>query len=617
MPGHLLLISLGPIQDFIASARRCQDLWFGSWLLSELSRQTAIGVQKKAGADCLIFPAAFGNDKPAVANKIVARLAPEHHAADVAKAGKDAMQDRLRELAEKLFDQMPRHRYFKRDLAMQQVAELMEYMWVAVPITDGDYGKARGQAEHLLSWRKHTRAWTFEPREIPYGIPKSSMDGQRESVLDEALYRDPAFPPEERRRVFFVKKSERLCGVGLLKRLGEDPDFNEERRPKFYSNSHIASAPLRARINQSEAHRAALREYHQTLGELNVDRARYTPRSDKDDEEEQELDGYLLFEDRLPEVFELYAGPMTETVRADRLLKAQKALQQLFAKIGQEEPPLPYYALLMADGDRMGQAIDALKQPEQHQELSQALEEFSGRCKHIVQAHQGGLIYAGGDDVLALLPLHTALSCADRLRQEFHDRLEAACASCERKPTLSVGLGIAHHLSSMTEARALARRAEQLAKQRRDSLAIVVDKRGGAPLEITGTWNEAPPLHQRIEQWCRLLHDEKLPDSVAYGLEEAMRPLLTPNPAHQGRANPAEVGDVAASLARLVLARKRSGRGEAALDESTRTLLESRLSAQREDPIRSVLALSTELQIARLFSRAHADAGTYAREALS
>ena len=37
---HLLLISIGPVQDFIASARKAQDLWFGS-LLSDLSAAVA------------------------------------------------------------------------------------------------------------------------------------------------------------------------------------------------------------------------------------------------------------------------------------------------------------------------------------------------------------------------------------------------------------------------------------------------------------------------------------------------------------------------------------------------------------------------------------------------
>lgn len=52
---HLLLVSLGPVQDFIAQARRMRDLWFGSHLLSELSRAVAKALALQ-GAE-LIFPA--------------------------------------------------------------------------------------------------------------------------------------------------------------------------------------------------------------------------------------------------------------------------------------------------------------------------------------------------------------------------------------------------------------------------------------------------------------------------------------------------------------------------------------------------------------------------------
>ena len=38
---YLISIAIGPVQDFIASARRSRDLWFGSWLLSELSKTAA------------------------------------------------------------------------------------------------------------------------------------------------------------------------------------------------------------------------------------------------------------------------------------------------------------------------------------------------------------------------------------------------------------------------------------------------------------------------------------------------------------------------------------------------------------------------------------------------
>ena len=38
MTGHLLAIALGPVQEFISAARRTRDLWFGSYLLSEISK---------------------------------------------------------------------------------------------------------------------------------------------------------------------------------------------------------------------------------------------------------------------------------------------------------------------------------------------------------------------------------------------------------------------------------------------------------------------------------------------------------------------------------------------------------------------------------------------------
>lgn len=86
MTQHLLIVSLGPVQDFIASARRCQDLWFGSWLLSDLSRAVAQGIEAAAGERSLIFPCAPDNEKVSVANKIVAILFDDRMPGTIAEA---------------------------------------------------------------------------------------------------------------------------------------------------------------------------------------------------------------------------------------------------------------------------------------------------------------------------------------------------------------------------------------------------------------------------------------------------------------------------------------------------------------------------------------------------
>ena len=68
MTAHLLLVRLGPVQDFIAQARRTRDLWYGSHLLSELGRAAARALVD--GGVTLIFPSL------AAGAQLVACLAP-------------------------------------------------------------------------------------------------------------------------------------------------------------------------------------------------------------------------------------------------------------------------------------------------------------------------------------------------------------------------------------------------------------------------------------------------------------------------------------------------------------------------------------------------------------
>ena len=92
---HLMIFAIGPVQDFIATARRSRDLWYGSWMLSELSKVAANKIVEITSFDNLIFP--HPNDrkllKPASdfnsPNKIVAVIEtdnPKKFADDIKKA---------------------------------------------------------------------------------------------------------------------------------------------------------------------------------------------------------------------------------------------------------------------------------------------------------------------------------------------------------------------------------------------------------------------------------------------------------------------------------------------------------------------------------------------------
>ncbi|HEU5014885.1 MAG TPA: type III-B CRISPR-associated protein Cas10/Cmr2, partial [Roseiflexaceae bacterium] len=73
MAEYLFLFTIGPVQDFIAAARRTRDLWAGSQLLSELSRTAAKTLRDDYDAQ-LIFPAPDDTDKDLKKHDVVYRI---------------------------------------------------------------------------------------------------------------------------------------------------------------------------------------------------------------------------------------------------------------------------------------------------------------------------------------------------------------------------------------------------------------------------------------------------------------------------------------------------------------------------------------------------------------
>lgn len=522
---HLLIISLGPIQDFIAAARRCRDLWFGSWLLSELSKAVAKGVCDKVGIENLVFPgvekeAELLPDTPtSVANKIVAVVREPHHPEDVAEAGRSALTNRLTTLTDAVFNEIQKREqeagwrgYLQRDTAEKQIKDLIEFLWVSAEYNqDNEYPAARKQAEELLAQRKRTLLWGLPTWNPQPGIPKSSLDGQRESVIHEDIFDRVKKSPHlegRLRRVYGVKKNERLCGVGLLKRLGKRKDYKDHR---FLSTPHLASMPLVLRMRPQHGDiRPSWEKYLDKLEELGADlehtSARWEILLDH-------YDGKLLFETRLDELFDNW--PKEE--RPAKIKGARDALEQFLKKDNHLPRPLPYYAILMADGDHMGKVIDHRDTVKDHQELSHALDKFARNAKNIVEdVHKGELIYSGGDDVLAFVPLNLAIECAQALRLDFAEKLKQF-SSTKPTPSLSVGIAICHFMDPMGDAFKLARQAEKKAKEVRNSLAVIVDKRSGPPTTVWGKWDTLDEDLRKFAEWHR---QDDIPDGVAFELQE-------------------------------------------------------------------------------------------------
>ena len=410
---YLFSVAIGPAQEFIAAARRTRDLWFSSCLLSELSKAAANAI----GKDHLIFPAITDENDLApdsefnVVNKILARIDTDNPQA-IGDEVKRVVLARLETIREKALRALPDNAY-DPEKAMAQIDDLPEIYWAAVPFPEGKYQEARAQVEALLAARKNTR--NFQSAKGWAGNEeKSSLDGWRESVLPNHRRKENETLIQQLEKCG-IKKGETLCGVGLLKRFGKPTSQKEDE--SFASIPHIAAWPLIASLKDAnkDANKNDFDEYVEFLRERNIhSTALYRPAHPSSDI--FPYDGHILFEEQLKEYF-------NEETQQSELQQAKVKLSELLKKIGAK--PSPYYAILHADGDRMGEAIDAQTTAENHHKLSKALSAFAGEVKTIVSQHHGSLIYAGGDDVLALVPLHTAIQCARKLADTFGESLRA------------------------------------------------------------------------------------------------------------------------------------------------------------------------------------------------
>lgn len=236
--------------------------------------------------------------------------------------------------------------------------------------------------------------------------------------------------------------------------------------------------------------------------------------------------------------------------------EAQREIRKL---LGTKEET--YYALIMMDGDRMGAILsgdektrttisyrdsfhpqvhkgfdeaasrqkliqDYGKQarpvsPNRHLAISGALNDFSQTvARHVVEEENlGRLIYAGGDDVLAMLPVADLLFTMQRLRHaysgtvpddeavdwsELRGRKKLVCKGgfawlngrlmrmMGEHATASCGAVIAHHQAPLSAVLRELRSAEKRAKIEggRNAFSITVIKRSGGALYLTDNWGE-------------------------------------------------------------------------------------------------------------------------------
>lgn len=553
---HLLLWSVGPVQDFIATARRTLDLTYGSDLLSRVARAAAAAVPAEAE---LVLPSAKALERPGVPNKILVALRAGADPRRVGEAMGDAARNEVIEEARRVFDWVTSEspviaRELRRQDALEQLKDLLEITWASTPLTPGAFQAARRRVEHLLAATKAQRAFA-SPRAWAGDRPKSSLDGAREAVIDLRPKREGegrSARADARRRLGMLEQ-EVLCGVGLLKRAAPRWDPDKQRIPSVSAQAaHAFLEAARVTPGAQEAWSAYLDALPQRPSpELRVG----LPLIGK-------YDPHLLYPSR---IHERHEDPADQRA-------AERALRTFLAQVGTPlvREPGTYYAILQADGDRMGAVLDQAESAEVLQQVGDLLVNFSGQVQAIVAALGGSLVYAGGDDVLAFLPVENAMDAAARLRALYTAEVTTPASALVKttfRTTLSVGIAIVHHLEPLSEALEHARAAEKAAKDAgRNAWCIRRVARSGGELTVCAEWVDGDQpfglfgeLQQEFGPKTDAVERGSLSRGLPYDLREAADRLIGPDGNQHPRLS--DTRALAQSETRRVLRQKTGTKG--------------------------------------------------------
>jgi len=586
MRQYMLMFSLGPVQTFIAQARKTRDLWLGSYLLSKLMEAAMEGIDDKAfvfPTKRIIFDSETGRDDiPDIPNKYIALFQTRSDAEAAVDRSRKQITDRTTDPITGRWEEIQTD-VWKAIFEGKQVVTanttaiwerqvnpdtLFEFFWVIVEGDQADYSKWLAETEKAFDARKRLR--NFQVRDEQG--EKSTISGEREALSGTGtdrtdlitFWKKLAADAKLSARDISHEGDERLDAIDVVKRFATKSDLIPKR--PFPSTSLVATATFVEQLLTATIDPDTLQKWRDTTNRKEmVEQAEdaiwaipylggmVTKPGVTEREWLLQRDGDLYFpETFVPRRLEKDYGITNASDAARIATNGGTALRELLRATdatGKITRPMPYYAMIQMDGDKMGTVLSDVEDEAEHKNISQALSTFSRTSvpKFVEERYPGRLIYAGGDDVFALAPLardvnkeerlkdetiSTVLELVDKLRQEYHSIVEKPVSTLKRKQavTTSAGIAIAHHFTPLSYVRRVAKTSEELAKDHygRNALVVTVIRRSGEQTRvgchwqydsIQDTYGQPIPLFSRFYE---LFKDDILsPKCVHILLEEA------------------------------------------------------------------------------------------------
>lgn len=542
----MLMFTVGPVQSFIEAARKTEDLWMGSYILSYLVARAMDNV--RGGAVELIYPA-IGSQSPfdfwkqqnfatpsfpnlflAVGNGIGVSL---DELVNRAKAAEGNVKSEFKRMAECVIDEaFGKNKWrgtYVEEVFQRQISDFFDVYWVITEgETDQNYGAWYAHTAGSLASIKNCRAFG-QTSELGR---KCSLDGTREilhSKKDESVRNAMGWWQNfAEHKPKYCRREEALCAVSLTKRMGRHfletqskfkDEFSRDKLLSFPSTSEVATADFKERMQCNRA----LNVYRTFVTEVKRLRASNNQKADipiikplpKIENLQNNIDGEWLYEETWSESYLKRYYNIEATKEKAQIQKCKKSRQELVRLLGE---PCRYYAAIALDADRMGERNRECKNREEHATLSKLLIQYTKDARRIIEHdYLGKLTYAGGDDLLALANLKDLLPMLKALREKFPDFT-----------TASAGVCIAHNKVPLGIVLQQARRMEKRAKQDgRDALGMTLLKHSGNISEVVTKWKYGDlDVLATSGELIELLRDEEVSKRFLYDFRETFAKLI-------------------------------------------------------------------------------------------
>jgi CRISPR-associated protein Cmr2 len=466
---NLLLFTIGPVQSFISQARKTQDLYAGSKLLSVLIGEAI----KFVGEENMIFPK-YGKAMP---NRFLAEVPSNEN--DLAQFG-EKLEEKVRHewkiIANNLISGMKKIPIGYHN----QVDAFLEIYWSIEPVSENStYKEIIEKLEDNIASLKNIRAFnqfTWEKDIIGEKGRKCSLDGQRNVLFyrpnnqnnfniaasplyssHEAVYVDNRFPNN-----VILKPGEGLSAISFIKR-------GYKNNVTFESTADIALLDVLHNLSSLE-------------NETNLKYCIKTVRN---------TNAHLFYEENCdPKVAKNLLAETNTDKPLEEILDCSKKVREAAKKRGLKLSK--YYAILTFDGDNMGKWLsgDYLENEslleDFQRNFAECLSNFANDSEKYLDNEMGRTVYAGGDDFLGFVNLNSLLTVIEDLRKLFNELVNLPLNKFKNKYgetiSFSAGICVAHYKEPLSIVLQQARLAQKIAKSKikdKDSFSISVIKGSG------------------------------------------------------------------------------------------------------------------------------------------